>query len=228
MDATWRLHFRDVRSPHDIRCHLERALLAVMPPVMEEGRLVGRTRIRVTGAEYKIQFTFEAARPRDNAYTLEVTASWAHLPPATHDYFQRSSENWFNLWTQGFHPAAPATREDGFAETYLERCAHTLAAESHLQTVESLQQEIVAALKRGATFATSHKEGGTRIRWHRDRFIRSDHGESDTVEAFPKEEAFLKFLRRFYDSDTTRNHHPDPLPEPDVWRLILRLLRPAS
>lgn len=54
--------------------------------------------------------------------------------------------------------------------------------------------------------------------------MRADYGESSSVEAFRDEAAFLAFLRRFFDWETSRGAYPGKATEPEAWRLILRLL----
>jgi hypothetical protein len=54
--------------------------------------------------------------------------------------------------------------------------------------------------------------------------VRADYGESSSVEAFRDEAAFLAFLRRFFDWETSRGAYPGKATEPEAWRLILRLL----
>ena len=97
-------------------------------------------------------------------------------------------------------------------------------AHDRLAGVPTLQREILDGLRRGRIFSTAHKEGGTTIRHHGGKFVRADYGESSRVEEFHDEAAFLAFLRRFFDWETSRGAYPGKPSEPEAWRLILRLL----
>ncbi|HNE81951.1 MAG TPA: hypothetical protein PKX39_15310, partial [Flavobacteriales bacterium] len=96
---------------------------------------------------------------------------------------------------------------------------------AHLNTVPALQQAIVAAMKKGARFSTSHKEGGTNITWNGDRFVRDDYGDYPDHITYASEAHFLDALRKFYDWETSKNGYPEKVSELVAWRLMLRLLR---
>jgi hypothetical protein len=192
---------------------------------MEEGKLVGRANVKMTGAPYSFLLTFEAVLPPMNCYSLRVEASWAELPATHSDYYSKTSGSWFDLWTRDFQRATPAPPEKNSPQHYQQMCAAALDADADLGSIKAIQQAIVAALKEGACFAKSHKEGGTNIRWLNGRFVRSDYGESEEYKAFADETSFLKFLRQFYDWETSRNIYPDKVSDFQAWKLILRLLR---
>lgn len=225
VSATWLLHFRDARPPQDIQFQLERALMTLMPPRIEAGKLVCRANAKVNGARYSFLLRYEAALPRTHCYSLRVEASWAELPTEHHEHFRQSSGSWFDLWTRDFRRASPPSADDGSAERYGAACVAALNAEAGLDSSEAIQHAIVAAMKRGASFSTAHKEGGTDIRWRDGRFVRSDYGESEERQEFASEAKFLTFLRQFYHWETSRNAYPDTVPDTDAWKLILRLLQ---
>ena len=93
-----------------------------------------------------------------------------------------------------------------------------------MDSVSSIQQIIVERMKRGATFSTAHKEGGTILKWLDGRFIRSDYGENPDLIKFADETEFLKALRQFYDWDTSKALYPSKASDFDAWKLILRKL----
>jgi hypothetical protein len=223
--ATWLLHFRDARPPQEIQFHFERALMTLMPPGIEAGKLVCRANAKVTGAQYSFLLRHEAALPETNCYSLRVEASWADKPQTLHDYYRKTSVSWFDLWTRDLRPTSPPSIEEVLAERYRELCEAALNAEAGLNSIEATQQTIVVAMKGGASFATAHKEGGTNIGWQNGRFVRSDYGESEEWKEFASEAEFLKFLRQFYDSETSRNIYPREVSDFEAWKLILRLLR---
>ena len=152
-------------------------------------------------------------------------ASWAGLPPANREYNLQSSASWFKHWTREFKSSPPPDPAEGSVERYRLLAEETLAAEAHLPDVTAVQQAILTAMSKGATFSTAHKEGGTRISRQGARFVRADYGESDRVETFNGEADFLAFIRKFYDWETSKSVYPDKVPDFDAWRLILRLLR---
>jgi hypothetical protein len=119
--------------------------------------------------------------------------------------------------------SSPPAPDAGSPKRYQEVCEAALHAEKHLDSVEAIQQVIIAAMKRGYGFSTAHKEGGTSIYWDAARFVRSDYGECNDMTEYKSEAEFLKFLYQFYEWQTRSNVYPDRLPDFDVWKLILRL-----
>jgi len=225
--ATRVLHFRDRRSPHQIQCVLERNLMTLFSTAVENGRLVFRAQPRVVGAVYQVELGFAAALPLKNCYWLRSETSWAGQPADNHDYYRKTSGSWFDFWTRDFIAAPPPEADAGSASRYRKRCDEALNAEKHLDSIPAVQQTILAELKKGASFATSHKEGGTNIRWTNGHFVRSDYGEYPGGKTYSDEGEFLEALRRFFNSETSSNSYPEKPPEFHVWKLILRLLRPA-
>lgn len=104
----------------------------------------------------------------------------------------------------------------------------TVDAQSYPDAVAAVQRAILDGLRRGATFGTSHKEGGTNIYWRNGRFIRNDYGDYPGVREFTDEGEFLKMLRQFCHFEVTRSAGKEPLSELEVWRLILRWMRPVA
>lgn len=219
------LHFRDARPPHEIQFALERDLMTLFAAGMQDDRLILTASAMVVGARYLFELRFEAALPHTHCYSLRVETSWADAAPTHHDYYRHTAETWFAHWTRGFTPADPPTADEGSPERYQMICAAALNAEAHLDSVEALQQSIVAAMKQGARFSTSHKEGGTNITWNGTHFHRSDYGDYPDHITYATEADFLDALRKFYDGETSRNVYPEKVSELVAWRLMLRLLR---
>jgi hypothetical protein len=224
--ASWLFHFQDKRPPHEIQFNLERQLMTLLPFSIEAGQLVYRAKVKITGARYEFLLAFVAALPETNCYSLRVDASWADMPATHHDYFSTESGSWFNLWTRDFMRASPTPASEGSPARYQKLREAAVQAEAHLTSVATVQQAIVTAMKGGASFATAHKEGGTNICWREGKFIRADYGESEERKVFSGEAEFLKFLRQFYDWDTSKNIYPHKVSDFEAWKLILRLLRP--
>lgn len=216
------LHFRDQRPPHLVRFALERELMVLFSTALEGERLQLRARANVNGASYEFVLRFVAALPHDNCYSLCTDVSWADQPATSHDYFRHTANSWLELWTRDLMPATPPSAREGSRERYRQFCEATLQAERHLDSVAAVQRAIVDGMKRGGSFGTSHKEGGTSIYWRKGRFIRSDYGDYPDQKELTEEGEFLKMLRQFCHLDVRRNTSSEPLTELDEWRLILR------
>lgn len=220
-------YFADERSPHEIRSLLEREHLTRLEPSFRaDGRLEYVGRFRCNGLPCSVRLTYLAAHPSSDHYSLHIEMSWAHLPVDYREYYGRTSGSWFDLWCSSFKCDAPLP-EEPVTDLYRQRAAQALEAEAHLTTIPALQQEILSALKKGSTFSTSHKEGGTRIGFANGRFFREDYGESPSHQRFSDEAKFLAALHRFYEWQVSRNVAPEKLPEELTWLLIFRHLNAA-
>ena len=220
------LHFRDHRPPHAVQFALERDLMTLFAASMKDDRLTLTASAKVVGAQYDFELRFEAAMSLINCYSLCVETSWADAAQTHHDYYRKTAGSWFEHLTRDLQPAEPpATADAGAPERYQAICLASMNAESHLDSVPALQQTIVAAMKRGARFTTSHKEGGTNISWNGERFVRSDYGDYPDHITFSSETEFLDTLRKFYDQETSKNVYPEKVTDLVAWKLILRLLR---
>lgn len=192
-----------------------------------DGRLHLRTTLVVVGAQYSVELCFEAALLLQNCYSLRVETSWADAAPTHHDYYRKTSESWFRLWTRDLIPADPPAGDAGSPERYRKLCDAALSAEAHLDSVAAIQHAIVARMKRGGRFGTSHKEGGTNIFWRAGKFVREDFGDFPDLREFTDDAEFLKMLRRFCDGDVTRNAGQEQRSDFDVWKLIWRRMQPS-
>lgn len=218
------LHFNDHRPPHEVQFALERQLMTLFAASMHNDRLSLTAVANVVGARYFFTLRFEAAMPEINCYALCVETSWADAAATHHDYYRKTAGSWFEHWTRDLVPAEPPA-DPGAPERYQAICLASLNAEAHLDTVTAIQQTIVAAMKAGGRFSTSHKEGGTNISWNGEQFVRSDHGDHPDHRTFASEAEFLQALRMFYDWETSANVYPEKVSDLVAWKLILRLLR---
>ena len=216
------LHFRDRRPPHEVQFALERELMVLFAGAIDEGQLRLLARGYVNGARYFFELRFEAALLLQNCYSLRVEGCWVEHPVANHEYFRKTSEGWFKLWTRDLRPANPPKAGATSSGRYRKLAEAALKAEAHLDSVAAIQQAIVEGVKRGGRYGTSHKEGGTNIFWRHGNFFRSDYGDYPDNKAFTDEAEFLKMLRQFCQFDVTRNSGTKPLSEFDEWKLILR------
>lgn len=219
------LHFQDRRPPHEVQFALERRLMTLFATAMDGGKLCMLAKAKVVGTRYFFELRFEAALFLKNCYSLRVEASWAEQPVKNHDYCRKTFDSWFSFWTRDLMPANPPAEDAGSAEHYRKLSEAALLAEAHLDSVPAIQQAIIAEMKDGRAFGTSHKEGGTNIYWRGGTFVRSDYGDYPDEKQFSSEDEFLNFLRQFYDWETSSAVYPDKVSDFDAWKLILRTLR---
>jgi hypothetical protein len=220
------LHFEDKRPPQEVQFALERELMTLFAKAMDNGKLCLLARGNVNGARYNFELRFEAALFFRNCYSLRVEASWAEQPANSHDYFRKTSDSWFSLWTRDLMAANPPKADAGSADRYRKLANAALEAEAHLDSVVAIQQAIITGMKEGGSYSTSHKEGGTNIFWRRGKFIRSDYGDYPDHQEFSDEAEFLKMLQQFCHWEVHRLAGPGKLSEFDIWKLILRRLHP--
>ncbi|MFO1461391.1 MAG: hypothetical protein U1G08_18560 [Verrucomicrobiota bacterium] len=226
--ATRVLHFRDSRPPHEVQFALERELMTLFSASPEPGQLRMEARGNVNGAPYSFEFRFEAALRSENCYSLRAEGSWADHSQANRDYFNKTSEGWFKLWTRDLTPANPPEADEGLPERYLVLANAALQAEAHLNSIAAVQQAIVTGVKQGGTYGISHKEGGSHIHYRLNQFVRTDHGDDPGVQVYADEADFLKKLRSFCYLESTRMSGNKPLPEFEEWKLILRRMSPPT
>ena len=223
---TWeqQVHFRDSRSPHEIKVQLERDLMTLFWPHWNGPQFSFKGEVK-SGIPTRFELRFDAAFSWINCYAFRVESSWTSLPAGRQGGNASSLASWFKFWTRDFKICEPTEPGEGSAERYRILVEQALSAESDLVDAGAVQQAILAALRGGASFSTAHKEGGTTIKARGRQFIRADYGESSHLETFDDETAFLTFLRKFYDWETSKGFYPDKAPEFEAWKLILRLLR---
>lgn len=220
--ATRELHFRDARSPHEVQIALERELRTLFTASMAEGKLCLQAKAKVVGADYDLMLRYEAALPLCNCYSLRAQVFWGELPSDHAAYYRKTSGSWFAVWTSDLVASNRPLDSEGSAERYRQLCEEALKAEKHLDSVAAIQQKIIVAVKDGARFYDSHKEGGTKIYWQWERFVRSDYGDYPDERHFTDESEFLKMLYQFCHWQATLHSDKEQLSEIDTWRLILR------
>jgi hypothetical protein len=220
------LHFRDERPPHEVQFDLERELMVLFTASMDGGQLRLTATADVHGERYDFDLCFLAALPSGNHFSIRAEVSWADAAPMHHDYCRKSSDGWYRLWTRELMAADPPAADDNLPERYQQLCQAALGAESHLNSVAAVQEAIVDGVKRGGTYNTSHKEGGTKIYWRVDRFVRSDYGDYPDLRNYMSDADFLQMLWNFCQFDVKRHAGKHGLCELDAWKLILRRLSP--
>lgn len=221
------LHFSDVRPPHLVQFSLERELTTLFVARMDGPQLQMTATARVNGARYDFELRYVAALKRANYFSLRTEVSWADSDKSYHDYFRKTSDSWFQMWTRELRSATLPDLKQNLVERYERECAATLQAQQHLDSVAAVQQAIVDGVKAGGTYGTSHKEGGTNIYWRVDRFVRSDYGDYPDLKNFTSETEFLKMVWNFCQFEATRHAGKQGLSEFDTWKLILRRMSNA-
>jgi ketosteroid isomerase-like protein len=217
------LDFIDSRTPYAILATFERDIRTAFSPTINDDKLSFQGQASFGCIQYAFELIFKAARPEHNHFHFAMKASWNSLPDSYQDYCRKTVASWFALWTSDFTPSHEGSEILNDEHRYRLLCDEVAAALQQIATIPLIQQVIVSSMKRGAFFSTSHKEGGSRIVWHTDHFIRTDIGDNPDVKRFAFESDFLDMLYRFYHTDATCSS--TQLPELIIWRLILRQLR---
>lgn len=220
------VHFANQRPPHLVQVDLERELMVLFVASMDGSQLRMHATADVNGARYDFELRFLAALATNNHYSLRTEASWADSDQTHHDYFRKSSDGWFGLWTRDLVAATPPDPSKNLVERYQQESAAALQAQHQLNSVEAVQRAIVDGMKRGGRYADSHKEGGTNIYWRVDRYVRSDYGDYPDLKNYTSDGDFLQMLWNFCQFDVRRHAGKQGLSELDAWKLILRRLRP--
>ena len=216
------MHFKDIRSPREVKLSLERDMKTLFTAALENDKLCMRAKSTLVGAVYEFQVVFEAALTAYNCYRFTMDATWVDPTSSNFEYYCKTSTSWFDLWTRELTPAEPSSSSEDSVQRYQLLCEDVLNADQHLDSVASVQAAIIESMKRGASFRTSHKEGGTNLAWKGGRFVRTDYGDNPNMQQFANETEFLNMLRQFYHWDVTSQSGKDQLSEVDTWRLIQR------
>lgn len=222
------LYFEDKRPPHLVQFNLERELMVLFVASMDGSQLRMNATADVNGARYDFEVRFLAALKSNYHYSLRTEASWADSDPKHHDYFRKTSDSWFQMWTRELRSATPSDMSKNLVERYQKESAATLQAQQQLNSVEAVQRAIIDGMKRGGTYGTSHKEGGSNIYWRVDRYVRSDYGDYPDLKNYMSDAEFLQMLWNFCQFDVTRSAGKRALPELDLWKLILRRMSPPQ
>jgi hypothetical protein len=91
-------------------------------------------------------------------------------------------------------------------------------------SIQAVQREILAALRRGKVLTNCHKEGVTKMSFERDRFVQSTEGDYSCREEYQDEAKFLAAVWTTHSWRVTGGTNPKLSPELDVWKGILGLV----
>jgi hypothetical protein len=181
-----------------------------------------------------VQLRFEAALPKGNWYSFKLDA-WVPRTWYTEAEFLRNAVRAFGVWTHSMQTAQTLGLLDGASkELYDRRVREALQKETRqasekedLAPAMALRQEILAALRIGMSFRTAHHEGGTVIYFDGKNFVRSEYGETESLNVLATEDEALGSIRELYDWDSRKGSFPHPTPELDVWKFIRLQLKEA-
>ncbi|MFO0857773.1 MAG: hypothetical protein U0640_10500 [Phycisphaerales bacterium] len=221
------LFISEEKSPEQMQVALERELMVILDRRIEKHTLFYRAKANVNGCRYEFEVEFLGIEGGKYFYRLMSDASWAHLSSKNEEYFCKVSNSWITMWTRelnaGRMKSAPTAQNS--TPQYREACDHAMQFESNLDSVEAIQQEIVAKIKKGGRYTSSHKEGGSNIRWRGGKFVRDDYGDYPDHIEYKDEADFLAKLKMFLHWDVARNYEGQKISDLDAWRLMLRRLR---
>lgn len=208
--------FEDSRPPWRIQHRLESDIASVFRPVPGEHPPVFATAFKNGNTSFHLRLRLDDASGLAFRYSLHMESSG---PGA------ESLNGWADFWTRDLRETPPAETR-GSADAIRKTGEQWLAEDSRLTSTEAVQAEILDQMRKGACYATAHKEGGTTIRFSRGRFVSESYGESSSSETFATPAEFFAYLWRFHDWKTSQYDWPNRVPELDAWKLILRFLEP--
>ncbi|MBL9172877.1 MAG: hypothetical protein JNL10_05025 [Verrucomicrobiales bacterium] len=216
------LHFRDPRSPSEIRQAFERDTLVLWAVKCVGRELRMNAETQVEGVRFQLELRFLAATRLENFYSLEAVGCWDRTDRANFDHQRHRAEGWFQGWTRELREIAPPFPGEPYSEHYGERCEVALSHSGNLRKVADVQRAILEGMRRGGTFGRVHKEGGTSIFWRRGRFVRLDYGDNPGRIEFADEVSFLRMLWEFHEWKVRPSASSVALQEFDAWTVILR------
>ncbi len=144
------------------------------------------------------------------------------------DEFLKKSRDVFDYWCSKLRVPMSEIPWSQASPVLLEQeIRSTLAAEDEIAArledpapIAAVQQKILAAIRAGSVFRSSHKEGNTRIYFNGTNFARLDEGDYPDSRIYATEAEFLTAMRHWHDWNARRDTYPHSPPELDVWRFI--------
>ena len=178
-----------------------------------------------------VRLCFEAALPKGNWYSLQVTA-WVPNTWNTETEFHNYADKAFEHWTSSLQTAPTLGLLGGASQELYTQRVHGAADEEARRASEkedpapvaALKHEILEDLRDGASFRTSHHEGGTTIYFDGKAFVRSEYGEQTSSKVLSTDEETLDCIEALYDWESRKDTFPQRPPELEVWRFIQRQL----
>ena len=225
-------YFWSSSNPFEMRFEIEktlRLLLARDEAQREKLAYSGSDNPPFIGRDGRLRF--EAALPKGNWYSLQVTA-WVPNTWNTEVEFHSHADKAFEHWTSNLQTAPTLGLLGGASQEVYTRRVHDALDEEARRASEKedpvpivvLKHEILDDLRNGASFRTSHHEGGTTIAFDGKVFIRSEYGEQTSSKMLSTDEETLDCIEALYDWESRKDTFPHRPPEHEVWRFIQRQL----
>ena len=228
-------YFWHDRSPWAVKHAMEKMIGVLLDRVAEDEALLtysGRTSSAGEGRAFRLRF--EAVIGERKLYSLQVQSE-ASRKWWTEEQFLAGAERAFAHWRGQLEVAAGEIDWDRASwERYREVQEESVAVAKEAEAggrkedpgpILELQKAVIAGLRAGQSFHSSHKEGWTSICFDGRTFIRFDEGENPKTERYSTEAKVLVSVRNFYDWETRRETYPHRPPEVEVWKYILKQLR---
>jgi hypothetical protein len=184
--------------------------------------------------EFELELRFEAVLPR---------VPYVMRPPTERREFRNlyvfrllgsgeSARRSFDHWTLRLQCCPPVRDLSDHSRTFYdqqvrESIEHEEAEARRVEDPDpiiALQKKMLAALRDGRQFRTSHHEGGTILYFNGKTFLREDFGEYPDVKEFATDAEMIACIRAFFDWESRRETYPHKPPELDVWKFIERQL----
>ena len=178
-----------------------------------------------------VRLRFEASLLKGNWYSLKVIA-WVPNTWNTEVEFRSYADKAFEHWTSNLQTAPTLGLLGGASQELYTRRVHDAVDEEARRASEKedpvpiavLKHEILDDLRNGASFRTSHHEGGTTIYFDGKAFVRSEYGEQTSSKVLSTDEETLDCIEALYDWESRKDTFPHRPPELEVWRFIQRQL----
>ncbi len=177
--------------------------------------------------EIFITLSLEAVFPAERLYSFHLAFRGSRNWLLEAEFLEKSQKV-FDYWCTKLRlPTGEIPWPQASPALLEQEIRSTLAAEAEAASkledpapIAAVQQQILAAIRSGYMFRSSHKEGNTRIYFNGRSFVRSDEGEYPDHITYPSEAKFLTAIRHFHDWEARRDTNPHSPPERDVWRFI--------
>ncbi len=228
-------YFWHDRSPWAVKHAVEKLIGVLLDRVGEEAELLtyeGRTTAGGEGRGFRLRF--EAVIDNRKLYSLRVEST-ASRRWWTVEKFLEGAARAFAHWRGKLEiPVGEIAWESASWERYRESQEESVAVAKEAEAggqkedpgpILELQKAVIAGLRAGQSFHSSHKEGWTSICFDGRTFIRFDEGENPKTERYATEAKVLVCVRNFYDWESRRDTYPHRPPEVEVWKDILMQLR---
>jgi hypothetical protein len=224
--------FQASSSPWDVKFEIEKTTGILLTRDQEQNpKLVFKGTSQPPPTGHRLELRLEAVLSDQAWYSLH-DEMWLPRSWSTETEFRRDADRTFRYWTRNLRTGGPGSFDAASRELYDRAMRETLQRESEEANrkkddaqIREIQQAVLAALRKGQSFATAHHEGSTRLYFSGTRFVKQEDGLEVSVTEFSTDHEMLACLRDFYDWESRKQTYPHRPPELDVWKFIQRQLR---